>query len=264
MRIPSLIGHGAVALVIALLGCSSGRGPSGQASTGTAGGAGGDSSVSAGGSGGVGAGGAGGASSGGAGGAVGAAGAGGSTVSSGVGGSAGVAAASDGGSDKSPGDGGSAAGSGGSPVPCGGSTCAAGLVCARGAEPACIDASWANWPVPSGAAHENGDGTVTDLATGLMWEKMPAAGAGDAAAAAAACAALMTAAYADWRLPAITELLSIVDYDKSAPALDTVFSSTPDVFLSATPSIAADGVWAVDFNSGESFVSASGRRRCVR
>ena len=134
----------------------------------------------------------------------------------------------------------------------------------RGAAPACIDATWANWPVPSGAGFDNGDGTVTDRLTGLMWEKAPAAGDLGATAAAAACAALATAAHDDWRLPAITELLSIVDYDRSAPALDSVFASAPDVFLSATPSVAADGVWAVDFNSGESFVAATGRRRCVR
>ena len=113
--------------------------------------------------------------------------------------------------------------------------------------------------------HDNGDGTVTD-STGRMWEKAPTGGAVDVATAVAACTALTTGAYADWRLPSITELLSIVDYGKTDPALSVAlaFQGAVTVFLSATPSAAGGGTWSVDFRSGESDVASSGRRRCVR
>lgn len=78
---------------------------------------------------------------------------------------------------------------------------------------------------------DNGDGTVTDNATGLMWQQ------GDSGTgmfwedALAYAEALDLAGYSDWRLPNAKELQSILDYSRSpnsssSPALDPVFDAT--------------------------------------
>ncbi len=57
--------------------------------------------------------------------------------------------------------------------------------------------------------HDNGDGTVTDLVTGLMWQKDPGPKMAfeEAVAGASACRA---GGYDDWRLPSIKELYSLI------------------------------------------------------
>ncbi|WP_022850868.1 DUF1566 domain-containing protein [Limisalsivibrio acetivorans] len=77
---------------------------------------------------------------------------------------------------------------------------------------------------------DNGDGTVTDSATGLMWQR------GDSASssfedAVSTCESASTAGYSDWRLPNVKELQTLVDYSRSpdttgSAAIDPVFSST--------------------------------------
>ena len=59
--------------------------------------------------------------------------------------------------------------------------------------------------------HDNGDGTVSDLNTGLMWQKTPAEKVtyAEAVAGADTCA---LAGYHDWRLPTIKELYSLMDF----------------------------------------------------
>lgn len=82
---------------------------------------------------------------------------------------------------------------------------------------------------------DNGDGTVTDRATGLMWARSDS-GLGmtweEALAWVQARNAVRHLGYADWRLPNAKELQSIVDYTRSpattsSPAIDAVFSCTP-------------------------------------
>lgn len=77
---------------------------------------------------------------------------------------------------------------------------------------------------------DNGDGTISDLATGLMWIKKDS----DAMKWEEALEwseNLDYAGYTDWRLPNIKELQSIVDYSRSpdttnSPAIDPIFDST--------------------------------------
>ncbi len=75
---------------------------------------------------------------------------------------------------------------------------------------------------------DNGDGTVTDLNTGLMWQQTP----GDKLSwdeALAQAETLDLAGHDDWRLPTIKELYSLMDFDgvtghsarDSRPYLDT-------------------------------------------
>ncbi len=74
---------------------------------------------------------------------------------------------------------------------------------------------------------DNGDGTVTDEATGLMWSQEDSGEAMSWEDALAYAEDSTYAGYDDWRLPNIKELQSIADYSGSFPAIDTsVFDLT--------------------------------------
>jgi len=88
---------------------------------------------------------------------------------------------------------------------------------------------------------DNGDGTITDSATGLMWlqDDSGAFGAGSYGdgslnwqQALDWCEDKSYAGYSDWRLPDAKELQSIVDYTRSpattgTAAIDPIFNVTP-------------------------------------
>ncbi len=76
---------------------------------------------------------------------------------------------------------------------------------------------------------DNGNGTVSDLATGLMWQLADDSQTRNWEEALDYAEDLDLADYSDWRLPNIKELQSIVDYTKSvdstnSPAIDDLFS----------------------------------------
>lgn len=75
------------------------------------------------------------------------------------------------------------------------------------------------WPYPRFT--DNGDGTVTDNMTGLMWtqDTQEILGQMTWTDALNACNNSIFADYDDWRLPNVRELLSLVDYGASYPAL---------------------------------------------
>ena len=89
--------------------------------------------------------------------------------------------------------------------------------------------------------HDNGDGTITDRATGLMWMQvdsghLKAGKDGDGRLnwpeTLAWAEELTYAGHADWRLPSAKELQSLVDYARSpdttkSAAIDPVFKVTP-------------------------------------
>jgi hypothetical protein len=76
---------------------------------------------------------------------------------------------------------------------------------------------------------DNGDGTVTDLVTGLMWQQDYGSAKLTYAEAVAGADSFSLAGHDDWRLPSIKELWSIFQYngvtgfsaDSSVPYLDT-------------------------------------------
>lgn len=76
---------------------------------------------------------------------------------------------------------------------------------------------------------DNGDGTVTDNATGLMWQQTDDGNTYDWKEALAYASESELADYTDWRLPNTKELQSIVDYEKTTiPAIDETFFTCTD------------------------------------
>ncbi len=77
----------------------------------------------------------------------------------------------------------------------------------------------------------NNKGTVSDLATGLMWQKADDGIGRDWREALEYAENLELATYSDWRLPNAKELQSILDYSRSpqttnSPAIDPIFKTT--------------------------------------
>ncbi len=92
---------------------------------------------------------------------------------------------------------------------------------------------------PSLAFVDNGNGSITDQNTGLIWQKCSNGQApttcgflavtNDMNGAIGACGALNGANFAgrnDWRLPNVNELLSIVDYSTTSPSISASFPNT--------------------------------------
>lgn len=76
---------------------------------------------------------------------------------------------------------------------------------------------------------DNGEGTVSDLATGLTWTQADSGYGMDWEGALAYCESLEVSGMDDWRLPNVKELQSIVDYTRSpatssSAAIDPVFA----------------------------------------
>jgi len=115
---------------------------------------------------------------------------------------------------------------------------------------------------------DEGDGTVSDLYTGLMWQQEDD-GARTWIDALAWCENLTLAGYDDWRLPNIRELNSIVNYDLYNPALYTSYfpSTISSVYWSSTTAYGAYLAWLVSFSDGHvsfDFKSYGRYVRCVR
>ena len=114
---------------------------------------------------------------------------------------------------------------------------------------------WMGYPLGGGQRFiDNGDGTVVDLATGLMWIKNPSeAGIGSSMSwydAINACENLNFAGWDDWRMPNINELMSIVDHSRYDPAWDTMFFAYPPdpwtaFWSSTTVAPWMDGAWGI-------------------
>jgi hypothetical protein len=78
---------------------------------------------------------------------------------------------------------------------------------------------------------DNGDGTITDFATGLMWQQTDSSHGLDWEGALSYAENLDLAGYNDWRLPNAKELQSIVDYMRSPATTD---SAAIDPFFNVT------------------------------
>jgi len=100
---------------------------------------------------------------------------------------------------------------------------------------------------------DNGNGSVTDFDTGLVWQQLDDNVLHDWNAAISYCNGLALAGKSDWRLPNIKELSSIVDYRVDRPSIDKVFFPDTKVFSYWSASSDAsdnDSAWAVRFERG--------------
>jgi hypothetical protein len=104
---------------------------------------------------------------------------------------------------------------------------------------------------------DNGNGTVTDEATGLMWQQETAMFMAWTDAL-SYCEKLSLAGYTDWRLPLLTELNSIID-DIDDDDIDDKLEINRQYFPRAVASfywsstISASNTryaWGVSFNTG--------------
>jgi len=103
---------------------------------------------------------------------------------------------------------------------------------------------------PPGRLVVNGDGTVTDTVTKLLWQQV-ATTQSNSTTPAAGCAALVVGAHVagTWRVPTVKELVSIVDYESAtAPTWDTAAFSG---YSSFTPGVSTvEPLVYVNFTTG--------------
>ena len=130
---------------------------------------------------------------------------------------------------------------------------------------------------------DNGNGTVSDNRTGLMWQQCvdglsgsscstgAATGHGSFSAALARATAVNADAagagkgYDDWRVPNRNELASLVNWRCSGPAVQRArFPGTPTTSAWTSSPAGAGLVWYVDFTDGNVGLSGSSGGRVLR
>jgi len=95
---------------------------------------------------------------------------------------------------------------------------------------------------------DNNDGTITDIKTGLVWQKDTAPWTFTWEKAVKYCGEMGDG----WRLPTIEELISIVDYSRIDPAIDSVFFNAQSSYYWSSTANAGDPnyAWGVSFYFG--------------
>ncbi|NWH05512.1 DUF1566 domain-containing protein [Desulfobacter latus] len=128
----------------------------------------------------------------------------------------------------------------------------------------------AQYDGPAPAYQDNGDGTVTDLNTGLMWQQEDDDTRRTWQDAVDYCDALVFAGYSDWHLPTRRELFSIVNLGRYDPAIDTdYFPGCNSSYYWSGSMYASNSsdAWDVYFNHGYVYHYARTHNfyvRCVR
>ena len=148
-------------------------------------------------------------------------------------------------------------------------------------------------PTPAPRYVDNGNGTVTDSTTSLVWEKLSDDEgihdqdntydwAYDAAVKVAALNSAVFAGYSDWRVPTIEELQSIVNLAYGNPTVSPVFNTScapgctvlncsctvsSNYWSSSTYAYDPSNAWSVYFNGGDTYADfklTNGYVRAVR
>jgi hypothetical protein len=109
----------------------------------------------------------------------------------------------------------------------------------------------------------NGNGTITDQQTGLMWKRCSEGQSGSSCSGTPSLATWQTAlqsaagsafaGFVDWRLPSVKELHSLVEYGCHSPSINTNrFPNTPGAIYWTSTSDNGDPsyAWAVSFDYG--------------
>ena len=102
----------------------------------------------------------------------------------------------------------------------------------------------------------NGDGTVSHISTGLMWQQDAFTTVLPWAKAISSCEALQFAGHDDWRLPNIEELRSIADYSRYDQSVDPrFFPDTQSSYYWSSTSNASNlqKAWSIYFKDGNDF-----------
>ena len=98
---------------------------------------------------------------------------------------------------------------------------------------------------------DNGEGTITDTETDLMWQQQ-ALEKRDWDGAMSYAKGLTIGGHSDWRLPTIDELKTLVDEERRDPAIDPIFTDTKSsCYWSSTTSAGSTSyAWSVYFYDG--------------
>lgn len=121
----------------------------------------------------------------------------------------------------------------------------------------------------AGTLVDNGNGTISDQGTHLMWQKQDDGTTRIWTVAITYCEGLSLAGYTDWRLPTMKELMSIEDKTKINPAINSMYFTNPQTnyWSSTTYTTDTTSAWLVDFSNG--YTNHYGKTggyyvRCVR
>jgi len=116
---------------------------------------------------------------------------------------------------------------------------------------------------------DNGDGTVYNTGTNLMWQQATAPGVWTWQQADNYCGNLTLASHSDWRLPTIDELSTL--YDKSipppGPKIDRNFFPDTEAsypYWSSTPEGRPGLMWFLSFDTGPFNLGVMTETYCVR
>jgi hypothetical protein len=153
-------------------------------------------------------------------------------------------------------------------------------VCERYVPSACLDPSWAEWPIPNSQADvaagapnlesytDNGDGAVIDNITGLMWQQAVPEATYNWNFAVFYCKNLTLAGHSDWRLPSLIELASIIDFASPSLVNDTLGSASTMFWTSTLLGPQSSSMWGIGFSQASMIGYMSGSNsysvRCVR
>jgi Protein of unknown function (DUF1566) len=118
------------------------------------------------------------------------------------------------------------------------------------------------------AYRDNGDGTVTDTVTGLMWQRAFPTTKYTLAEAISYCQTLPLGGHGDWRVPSRIELASLVDTAQAGATINLTYfpGTTTDPFWSSTLAVGSSIVaWTVAIGyTGYTDVTLPNSVRCVR
>lgn len=125
----------------------------------------------------------------------------------------------------------------------------------------------------------NGDGTVTDNLTGLVWLRhgecldrliwdSALRAAAELADRVGACGLSDGSVAGDWRVPTVEELQSLIDYSRLAPAIpedSPLVATNGSPYWSSSTSVAdANRAWSVNFYDGSVLTGLKISNRYVR
>lgn len=112
------------------------------------------------------------------------------------------------------------------------------------------------------------DGKVVDHKTALTWQQADDGITRNWQEATEYCRALVLGDKADWRLPSIAELETIIDYSRYDPAIDPVFECGLESYWSSSTVLSnLSGAWHVVFAHGNVLAATKNNNyyaRCVR